>query len=175
ARVPTLRITDLVTKKETDLVTNEAKSAAFGTIFFPKKMVVTSVPPDAVYPPPPAFDWALLSNTLLHRVIARMKPYKGTRAGPFPNCVYLYNAQLLIPYLAPIYRSLDAIKYYPPGWNLIDTLVLRKPGNTNYADPSSFRPIVLSVGHVHLYNKAVNKQITAGAERAGILPSNHYG
>ncbi|KAJ6570943.1 hypothetical protein DFH09DRAFT_916720, partial [Mycena vulgaris] len=174
ARVPTLRTVDPVTRGVVEATTNEEKSTLFYKEFFPAKMAVSSVPPDAVYPEP-AYQWRPITNVMLHRVIAKMKPYKATRAGSFPNCVYVYNAHLLVPYLGPIYRSLDALKYYPRGWNFVDSLVLRKPGKPNYTDPSAFRPIVLSEGDARVYNSVKTAQLTSEAELAGILPTNHYG
>ncbi|KAJ7143839.1 hypothetical protein C8R44DRAFT_601917, partial [Mycena epipterygia] len=174
SRVPTLRSTGAAPRTVSEATTNEQKSAAFYKEFFPPKMATSSVPPHAVYPAP-AYKWSPISDTLLHRIVARMKPYKATRAGSFPNCVYVYNAHLIVPYLGPIYRSLDELEYYPPGWNHVDSIVLRKPGKTNYADPAAYRPIVLSVGHARLYHTAKTVQLSAGAELSGILPSNHYG
>ncbi|KAJ6471211.1 hypothetical protein DFH09DRAFT_807013, partial [Mycena vulgaris] len=174
SRVPTLRMVDPDTRKAVEAVTNEEKSDAFFTEFFPPKMLTSSVPQDAQYPEP-AYAWEPISDVLLHRVIKKMKPYKATRAGSFANCVYTENAHLLVPYYGPIYRALDALKYYPAGWNLVDSIVLRKPGKTNYTDPSAFRPVCLTEGDARLYHSAKTMQVTVEAERAGILPNNHYG
>ncbi|KAJ7123709.1 hypothetical protein C8R44DRAFT_620418, partial [Mycena epipterygia] len=174
ARVPTLKVLDPLTRKVSEAVTNKEKSDAFYREFFPPKMLTSSVPQDAIFPPP-AFKWQPISDVLLHRVIARMKPYKATRVGSFPNCVYVYNASLLVPFYGAIYRALDALEYYPLGWNLIDSIVLRKPGKANYTDASAFRPICLTVGDARLYHSAKTAQLTTESERAGILPRNHYG
>ncbi|KAJ6628608.1 hypothetical protein B0H10DRAFT_1624983, partial [Mycena sp. CBHHK59/15] len=153
---------------------NKDKSAMFYSEFFPPKMHTSSVPRDPVYPAP-TWEWEPISDTLLHRVIKRMKPYKATKAGTSPNCIYLYNAHLLVPYLGPIYRSLDELEYYPEGWADIDSIVLRKPGKANYADPSAHRPVCLTVGDARLWHTAKTEQLAVNAERAGIIPRNQYG
>ncbi|KAJ6464213.1 hypothetical protein DFH09DRAFT_841100, partial [Mycena vulgaris] len=174
SRVPTLREVDPITRKTTEVVTNEDKSAAFFREFFPPKMLTPSVPQDAQYPEL-AYKWEPISDVLLHRVIKKMKPYKATQQGSFANCVYIENAHLLVPYYGPIYRALDTLEYYPKGWNVVDSIVLRKPGKANYTDPAAFRPVCLTEGDARLYHSAKTVQVTVEAERAGILPRNHYG
>ncbi|KAJ6495890.1 hypothetical protein DFH09DRAFT_833229, partial [Mycena vulgaris] len=174
ARVPTLRTVDPVTRIVSEAVSNEEKSRAFHREFFPAKMPVSSVPPDAQYPAP-AYRWEPISDALLHRAIKKMKPYKAARAGSFANCIFTENAHLLVPYYGPIFRSLDALEYYPEGWNGIDSIVLRKPGKANYTDPGAFRPVCLTDDEARLLNATKTLQITTEVERAGILPPNHYG
>ncbi|KAJ7191576.1 hypothetical protein GGX14DRAFT_381066, partial [Mycena pura] len=174
ARVPTLSTRNAATRIVSNATTNEEKSAAFHKEFFPPKLNNSSVPQDPVYPEP-AYEWRPISDDLLHRVIAKMKPYKATRAGSFPNSVFIFNAHLLVPFYGAIYRALDALRYYPEGWNHVDSLVLRKPGKTNYADPAAYRPICLTVGDARIYHAVKTAQLATQAELARILPKNHYG
>jgi hypothetical protein len=104
-----------------------------------------------------------------------MKPYKATLAGSFANCVYKFNADLLVPCLGPIYCALDDLEYYPEGWNHINSIVLCKLGKTNYTNPTAYHPVCLMKDHACLYHTAKTMQLTVEVERAGILPSNHYG
>lgn len=174
-RMPTLQRRDPVTKAVVETaVTNEQKTEMLRKEFFPAKMEESSVPPDTVYPPP-KWQWETVSDDVLRRAIARMKPYKATYPGSTPNCVFLEASNLLIPFLGPIYRSLDELGHYPQGWADILSLALRKPGKPNYADPAAHRPIVLSKGFARLYNAAKTLQCTTEAELAGIFPNNHYG
>ncbi|KAJ6570536.1 hypothetical protein DFH09DRAFT_1080093 [Mycena vulgaris] len=140
ARVPTLRVVDPVTHIVTEATSNEAKSKLFYKEFFPAKMAISSVPPNPVYPAP-ALEMAPISDALLHRVIARMKPYKATREGSFVNV-----------------------------WNHVDSIVLRKPGKPNYTDPFAFRPVVLSKDMARLYHSLKTAQLTISVEHAGLLP-----
>ncbi|KAJ7107432.1 hypothetical protein C8R44DRAFT_538558, partial [Mycena epipterygia] len=140
AHIPTLERRNPVTKRLIESAeTNEEKTAMLCKEFVPAKMATSSVPADTEYPEP-AWQWELLSDALLHRAVARMKPHKATYPDSIANCTLRENANLLIPYLGPIYRSLDELEHYPDGWADVLTLVLRKSGKPNYADPSTHRP-----------------------------------
>jgi hypothetical protein len=173
-RIPALQRKELGAESSEEMSSNTGKSALLYKEFFPPKMAVSTVPSDPVYPAP-AYEWKPISDVLLHRVIARMKPYKATRARSFANCVFKFNADLLVPYLGPIYRALDELEYYPAGWNHIDSVVLRKPSKTNYAVPAAYRPVCLTKDYAGLYNTIKMLQLAMEAERVGILPSSHYG
>ncbi|KAJ7118523.1 hypothetical protein C8R43DRAFT_825802, partial [Mycena crocata] len=153
---------------------NEEKAKMLRKEFFPPKSLEAIVPPNAVYPEP-AWVWQPISDSVLRRAISRMKPYKATYPSSIPNCVFLYNTNLLVPFLGPIYRSLDAHKHYPQKWSDILTLVMRKPGKPNYADPSAQHPIALAQGLAKLWNSCKTIQCMEEAELAGIFPINHYG
>jgi hypothetical protein len=142
--------------------------------FFPPKMASSSVPANTVYPAP-AWVYEPITDALVHRVIRKMKPFKATKDGTNPNCVFVYNAHLLVPFYGAIYRSCDALGYYPPGWAHIDSLALRKPGKPDYSAPGAHRPICLTDGDARLYHGCVTVQIADGAELAGILPNNQFG
>jgi hypothetical protein len=94
---------------------------------------MSAVPWDNKYPKP-TYEWKPILDVLLHWVCTWMKLYKVMHMGLFVNCAYKFNAE--VPHLGPIYRVLDNLEYYPEGWNHIDSIVLHKPGKTNYADPT---------------------------------------
>ncbi|KAJ6543827.1 hypothetical protein B0H10DRAFT_1625683, partial [Mycena sp. CBHHK59/15] len=87
----------------------------------------------------------------------------------------MFNADLLVPRLGPIYRALDELEYYPIGWADIVSLVLRKLGKPYYTDPSAHRPVVLTKSFPRIYHTAKTRQVVVEAERAGILPDSHFG
>ncbi|KAJ7140067.1 hypothetical protein C8R43DRAFT_860248, partial [Mycena crocata] len=174
-RLPTLERRDPVTKRVVETaVTNEEKAEMLRREFFPPKSAAAVIPPDAVYPEP-AWVWQPVTDVVLRRAIERMKPYKACYPDSVPNCVFKFNANLLVPFLGPIYRSLDALKHYPERWSDVLSLVLRKPGKPNYTDPSAYRPIVLAKGFSKLWNSCKTIQSMEEAELAGIFPVNHYG
>ncbi|KAJ6593068.1 hypothetical protein B0H19DRAFT_916958, partial [Mycena capillaripes] len=155
-------------------VTNEDKARWLQEEFFPPKMQVSSVPSDPKYPPP-AWDWKLVSDAIIHRAIGQMKPYKATFPKTPANCVFRECANLLMPFLGPIYRSLDELEHYPEEWAELRILVLRKPGKPNYAEPGAHCPIALTKGMGRLLYACKNLQCVSEAELAGILPKNQYG
>ncbi|CAK5266268.1 unnamed protein product [Mycena citricolor] len=124
--------------------------------------------------PPPAYTWKPLSDSVIYQTIAKLKPYKARQPGSIPNCVYKYNAHVLVPRLGPIFRAGDDLNYYPMDWNYTHFIVLRKPGQIDYTSPASYWPIVLSKGHPGLENAACTMQITMEAEKTGVLPATQY-
>ncbi|KAJ6589311.1 hypothetical protein B0H19DRAFT_923104, partial [Mycena capillaripes] len=86
-------------------------------------MPTSSVPAEAEYPPP-AWKWEPISDALLRRAIGRMRPYKATYPDSISNSVFVQNTNLLIPFIGPIFRTLDTLKHYPRGWADILSLVL---------------------------------------------------
>ncbi|KAJ7760951.1 hypothetical protein B0H16DRAFT_1312580, partial [Mycena metata] len=175
ARIPTLERRNPETRQVVGTAeSNEAKSEWFRAEFFPPKMRVSSVPPDAGYPPP-AWDYEPTSDEVLRRAIDKMKPYKATFPGSEPNCVFKECTNLLIPFIGPIYRSLDELEHFPDGWNELRVLVLRKPGKPSYAEAGAHRPIALTKGFARLWYACKATQWVAEAELAGILPANQFG
>ncbi|KAJ7138919.1 hypothetical protein C8R46DRAFT_813826, partial [Mycena filopes] len=175
SRIPTLEKRHATTKKVIDTaITNEDKSSWLRGEFFPAPMAESSVPEHTEYPPP-AWEWEPVSDDLLRRAIGRMKPYKATFPDSTPNCVFLECTNLLVPFLGPIYRSLDDLEHYPADWAELRVVVLRKPGKPDYANPAAHRPIALTKGLPRLWYAAKTLQCVAEAELAGILPRNQYG
>ncbi|CAK5280784.1 unnamed protein product [Mycena citricolor] len=173
ARIPNLQIAGGGNAARS-AVTNEDKALMFHSEFFLPKPIQSLVPFGATYPEP-AYKWKPLSDAVIYAAVARLQPYKARQPGSVPNCVYIHNAGQLVPRLGRVFRAGDKLSYYPQGWNTIHTVVLRKPGKSDYRNPNSYRPIVLSKDHMSLENAARNLQVTAEAELAGILPKTQFG
>ncbi|KAJ7032164.1 hypothetical protein C8F04DRAFT_883215, partial [Mycena alexandri] len=154
--------------------TNEEKSEWLRKEFFPPVMQRSSVPDNPVYPPP-AWKWETVSDDVISAAAKRMKPYKATFPGSTPNCVFTECTNLLVPFIGPIYRSLDTLEHFPEGWAELRVIVLRKPGKPDYANPAAHRPIALTKGMPRLWYACKTLQCVAEAELAGILPDNQYG
>jgi hypothetical protein len=95
--------------------------------FFSPQMSVLSVPPDPVYPAP-VWLWKPVSDDLLWCVADKMKPYKAMFPESIPNCVIKQCTNLLIPFVGPIFRSLDELSHFPDEWSELRIPVLQKPG-----------------------------------------------
>ncbi|KAJ6453773.1 hypothetical protein C8R45DRAFT_846902, partial [Mycena sanguinolenta] len=154
--------------------TNEEKCEWLKEEFFPPVMEESSVPDNPVYPPP-AWEWKPVSDTLLRRAAARMKPYKATFPGSVPNCIIKECTNLLLPFLGPIYRSLDELGHFPEGWSELHVAVIRKPGKSDYANPGAHRPIALTKGFARWWYAAKTLQQVTEAELAGVLPDRQFG
>ncbi|KAJ7315618.1 hypothetical protein DFH08DRAFT_631506, partial [Mycena albidolilacea] len=154
--------------------TNEEKCDWLRTEFFPPPMLTSSVPPDPVYPPP-AWTWEPISDDLLRRAADKMKPYKAMFPESIPNCVIKECTKLLIPFVGPIFRSLDELGHFPEEWAELRISVLRKPGKPDYDVPGAYRLIALTKGLPRWLYGAKDLQQVAEAEIAGILPRNQFG
>ncbi|KAJ7092000.1 hypothetical protein B0H15DRAFT_777925, partial [Mycena belliarum] len=173
------RIPDLKRKsnggREEVAVTNDEKSAWLVKEFYPVRSAGATDPdPDTVYPEPMWQDQPL-TEEVLHRVIAKMKPWKATRTGSFPNSVYKFCARLLVPRLQRIYRALNVYRHEPTDWKVTETFVGRKPGKPDYSKTGAHRPLILSHGHARLRNGGKCLVLTYYAEHFGMLPPNHFG
>ena len=104
-----------------------------------------------------------------------MKPWKATRSGMIPNAVFVHARDLLVPHLGPIYRATDSLKTYPEDWKRTETLILKKPGKSNYTSTGAWRPIVLSNGYVRLLNSCKMEDLVLMCEKISILSLNHFG
>ena len=42
-----------------------------------------------------------------------MKPYKATMIDMFPNPIFIYAKDLLVPFIGLLFRAMHSLKYYP--------------------------------------------------------------
>ncbi|KAJ7812054.1 hypothetical protein B0H13DRAFT_1666413, partial [Mycena leptocephala] len=161
--------------REETATTNGCKSEWMVEEFYPARSPGATDPPaDTIYPEP-MYKYESLSEAQLHQVIEKMKPWKATRSKTFPNCIYKYNAAVLVPRLQKIYRALDVYQHEPADWKCTETIVGRKPGKPNYTAVGAHRPLILSHGHARLRNAGKNLQLATNAEYFNMLPGNHWG
>ncbi|KAJ6550647.1 hypothetical protein DFH09DRAFT_925803, partial [Mycena vulgaris] len=170
-RVPDLRRKN-VTGVEEAVVTNEQKSRWLLEEFYPKRGVgATDPPPDTVYPEP-LWEYRPLTEKILYEVAAKMKPWKATRSGSFPNSIYKFCADLIVPRMRIILRALDTYRHEPADWKSTEKIVGRKP---DYSNPGAHRPLTVSHGHARFCNAAKTAQASVNCKRMQMLPGNHYG
>ncbi|KAJ6512611.1 hypothetical protein C8R45DRAFT_812948, partial [Mycena sanguinolenta] len=124
-------------------VTNSLKSQWMVEEFYPRRGAGATDPPDDTVYPEPLWECTPLSEDLLHQAIGKMKPWKATRSGTFPNSVYKFCAALLVPRLCKIYRALDVYQHEPEDWKRTETIIARKPGKPDYLVVGVHRPLIL--------------------------------
>ncbi|KAF8873835.1 hypothetical protein BD779DRAFT_1451406, partial [Infundibulicybe gibba] len=175
ARVPDLCIKDPRTKKVTATAKdNKDKSDMFFKAFFPAKPTEQE-PIDEDQYPPPRWDFQPVTDEQIHRIIKKFKPYKASRPGTIPNSVFKECKDFMVPFMGPLYRATDSLKYYPDRWKITETPILRKPGKPDYSAPSAWRPIVLSDGMARILNAIKTEDIVNQVERLRLIPKNHFG
>ncbi|KZT68329.1 hypothetical protein DAEQUDRAFT_645067, partial [Daedalea quercina L-15889] len=121
---------------------NEAKSKILYETFFPQPPPDIEPPDDEPFPPN-AFEFANVTNEQVYDACHRLKEFKAAGPDGVPNEVYKRCADLLVPILGPLFRATFDLQYYPDQWKHSITVVLRKPGRSDYSIAKSYRPIAL--------------------------------
>lgn len=173
ARIPTLKATDQSGRTQ-EFTTNEDKAEALARAFFPKKPEVSSVPPCYTYPPPLAPPEPITKDQV-RRHISRLSPFKAPGPDGIPNIVLQKAVDHIIEYLVHIYRAILTLEVYYNGWREFTTVVLRKPGKSNYEIPKAYRPIALLNTMAKVLTAIVAEDTTRMVERHHLLPENHFG
>jgi ribonuclease HI len=199
SRVPTLIVKD-DNGTPCRITSNAEKAEAFRNTFFPPPAAVSPPTPSSaassrlefpsssttsnIYSPPsvakprtykPAWEFSLPTDAQIMRVFKKLAPGKATSPGTPSNDLLRNCADLLAPFIGPLYRATFSINYYPPAWARTETMVTRKPGKTDYQQPGSFRPLAKSDGWGRGLNAVISEEVQYECERLGILPSSHYG
>ena len=173
-RLPSLQVIDPATKCTTKVAhTNKDKSQLMHATFFPPTNPDLPPPKEKFQYLPPGWSFNKISD-LIGRVIDNLKPYKATMTGTVPNSVLEFAKDLLVPFLSPIYRATNSLKYYPPALSLTKNLVLKKPSKTNHTIPSAWQPIVPD-GLACLLNACLALNIVTMCKKIQILPAHHFG
>ncbi|KAF8992400.1 hypothetical protein BDQ17DRAFT_1253924 [Cyathus striatus] len=143
AHIPNLVQQDPITKRvSATACTNEEKSEMFYKAFFPPDSAAAAPPLHIEYPEA-AWQFDNFSNKQIDHAIGHINPTKSTRPDSIPNVV-IKECRSLLPFLGPLFRATITLRYYPAEWAHTETLILRKPGKTDYSSPSSWCPVVLS-------------------------------
>ncbi|KDQ22206.1 hypothetical protein PLEOSDRAFT_36361, partial [Pleurotus ostreatus PC15] len=170
--MPTLR--NKVGRKEERIHDNPEKAKVFYKLFYPPPPELSSVPRNAQYPEA-RWDFRVITNEQIETTIHRLSLYKATKPGTAPNSVFTHCADLLTPYLGTLYRATFELKYYPAKWAETESVVIQKPGKTDYTIPNAWRPVTLSNGMAQVLNTTLADDLVAHAESTNALPANHFG
>jgi hypothetical protein len=91
------------------------------------------------------------------------------------NEVYFKCADLLAPYLGPIFRGMFTFEIYPTDLQHYLTLVLRKPGRPDYRIPKAYQPIALLNCLGKILCACVALILVYAAEKYHMLPDMQFG
>ncbi|KAF8579183.1 hypothetical protein K439DRAFT_1360197, partial [Ramaria rubella] len=75
--------------------------------------------------------------------IDKSRPYKAPGSDGIPNIVLKKSASLLVPLLHNFLTAILHLRYFPKEWHEWTTIILRKPGRSDYTIAKSYRPIAL--------------------------------
>lgn len=153
---------------------NATKSEILYRKFLPEPPEESYVPPTDEYP---AAKWKtrVITDGHVERVFRGMKANKATRDGTLHNNVMRNTANIIAPYVGPIYRAKYNLEVYPENWKLFATPVIRKPGKGDYKKPGAHRPVNLSHGLARGINACVKNNILYELEQRNLLPEHRFG
>jgi ribonuclease HI/endonuclease/exonuclease/phosphatase family metal-dependent hydrolase len=175
ARVPALRVCERGTGRLLEeAVANDDKASMFHKLFFPEKPLVSAVPEDYVYPPP-KWKHETVTDEQIEAAIRKLRPKKASKPGSIPNAVLIHAGELVVPFLGPLFRATDTLKWYPQRWKETCTPIIKKPGKADYTVPGAWRPVVLSDGFARLLNKCKTEYLVEKCEQHAVLQNNHFG
>jgi len=153
---------------------NEDKSRLLHTTFFPDIEREDTSQADESYPTP-KFAFTPITDNQIYRMIKRLRQYKAPGPDGIPNAMLIWNVDLIVLYLGPLYRATFKLGIYPNNWRESTTVVLRKPGKSDYSLPNVHRPVALlnTIGKV--LSACVAEDLTSAVKEHGLLPINHFG
>ena len=172
-RIPTLKVKD-DSGNTIEVNTNEGKAKYLVKAFFLTKPPTSLVPQD--YDPLPLLPAPTqVTEEQIRYHIMKTSPYKAPGPDKIPNIMLQKSANLIVPYLLPIYRSVIGHGIYYQGWQKFITCVLWKPGKPSYKVPKAYRPIALLCTMAKVLTSIVSKDLISIAEQQQLLPDMHFG
>ena len=171
ARIPPLKAMDDNNRTLTD---NAEKGEEFHRAFFLPRGPDPPFMPDSSYPPP-CFDYADISDRQVARAIRSLRSFKAPGPDGVPNEVYIHCAGTLTPLLGTLFRATFALHYYPASWKISDTIVLRKPGKSDYTTAKAHRPIALLNCMSKILSRCVADVLVYHAETKSLLANYQFG
>lgn len=171
ARIPPLKAMDGDGRILTD---NAAKGEEFHRAFFLPQGPDPPFTPDSEYPPP-RFEFTDISDQQVGRAIRSLRPFKAPGPDGIPNEVYIHCADTLTPLLGTLFRATFTLHYYPSSWKVSDTIVLRKPGKTDYTTAKAHRPIALLNCMSKILSRCVADLLVYHAETKSLLADYQFG
>lgn len=157
-----------------EVASNNSKSKALFKIFFPVVTVDEQDLPEMEHLPP-AFNVEEITDKKISHAIHRLKPFKAPGLNGIQNVVLMCCADLIIPFLGPIYRATFELKVYPERWKTSTTIILKKPGKSNYTVLKAYRLIALMDTMSKVLSSCVADTIMCKTEELELLPRNHFG
>ena len=116
-----------------------------------------------------------MSNLQIKRAIAQLSPHKAMGPDGISNSVYIHCSDLLVPHLGPVYQATFSLSMYPRQWKDSITIVVRKPGKSDYKKLEAYQPIALINMMAKILSACMTKDLVDMAELYQLLLANQGG
>lgn len=151
----------------------EGKSNILMNSFFSPPLVQAELDDlkDAEYPP--AYQLGDITVNEIAKAIKQAPSFKTPGYDGIPNAILKSVLSIIIHPLHNLFNSSLRLGYYPTLFRNSITIALRKPGEDDYSQPKSYKPIALlnTIGKAMEY--VIAKRIQALAEKYCMLPDTH--
>ncbi|CDO75057.1 hypothetical protein BN946_scf184757.g12 [Trametes cinnabarina] len=169
ARIPPIKALD-DNGRPCILNSNADKGAEFHKTFF--------LPPSAAGVPEgpfpkPRFSFRPITDEQVRQAIRSLRAFKAPGPDAIPNEVYKHCVDTVAPILASLFRATFTLSYYPDAWKLSATVVLQKPGKSDYTVTKSWRPIALLNCISKILSRAHAVRRKGGAHNHGLPAPCH--
>ncbi|KAL7281623.1 hypothetical protein ACG7TL_004940 [Trametes sanguinea] len=134
----------------------------------------TAAVPAGPYPKP-LFRFKPISDAQVREAICALRSFKALGPDAIPNEVYRNCADTLSPILGTLFRATFTLSYYPDSWKTSDTIVLQKPGKSDYTVAKAWRPIALLDCMSKILSRCVADVLVFKAEKRSMLAHLRFG
>ncbi|KAF9225974.1 hypothetical protein BS17DRAFT_650066, partial [Gyrodon lividus] len=150
------------------------KSKVLAKAFFPPPPLASNIPEVFVYPEE-LTDPIDITEEQLKCCIAKLNPYKAPGLDGIHNVIFKQCSDTLIPHLLHLSHAVFLLKTYYALWQDFTTVVLKKPGRTDYTITKAFHLIALLNTTGKILTTVVANQLTHLLEKHNLLLDTHFG
>ena len=128
-----------------------------------------------VYEYPPPIECPDVTRPEIEKAVRSASPNKAPGADGITNGILHQTLDILLPHLHKLFNACVRLGYCPKHFKETVTVVLRKPGKDDYAQPKSYRPIALLSTLGKALEALMAGRLAYLADTHGLLPSRHTG
>jgi ribonuclease HI len=127
------------------------------------------------YQYPPAIECPDITGPEIEKVIRGASPNKAPGGDGVTNGILQQVLDIILPRLQILFNACLRLGYCPAHFRDAITVVLRKPGKDDYAQPKAYRPIALLNTLGKALEAVMANRLAYLADTHGLLPSRHTG
>jgi hypothetical protein len=116
-----------------------------------------------------------VSKAEVTSAVQRIRPKKAPGIDGIANELLKSLSRDLSPVLSKLFNSILIKSKFPSFWKVAVTTIIRKQGKPDYTNPGAYRPIALLSTLSKLFELILARQLTAWAEKSGVLAEGHFG
>lgn len=180
---PSPIIGTLIDKEGRRLITNQNKAEALfkatcvattacDTSDMPIKTFPKQVDPTAKY-----FDTPIsyFTKSLIRESLNETNPMKAPGPDSIQNWVWALAWDVVHKHVIQLFEAIIVQGHIPPQWKMAKTVMLAKPGKSDYTQPGAYRPITLLNTLAKLFEKTLARYMSNVAEQYQVLHPGHFG